>query len=134
MTRKWLLNALLSLTILVTLALIITMFSAAQEGMLTLTLGDHDYSDSTLAWVIVLPILVVVTVIAVLVTIFAVLCALVLTLLAVALGLIVAAIGILMGLAPIVAFFAVPVLAVYGFIKLVQPKVKIASPALPLGT
>ncbi len=127
MTRKWLFNALLSVTILVTLAIIVTMFFAAQEGVLTLNIGDTDYSDSWFAWVIAFPVLVVTCVAAVFITIIALLGSLVLLLACVAMGLVMAVCGILMGLAPIVAFLAVPVLAIYGLVKLLQPKTNVAQ-------
>lgn len=122
MTRKWLINGLLALTIFVAVALIVAMIVAGNDGALTLQMGDVDYSDSPLAWVVAFPIVVIVCVIAALVTIVAFGASLVITILAVAMAIILAVFALILGLSPIVAFFAVPALAVYGLVKLVQPK------------
>lgn len=81
-----------------------------------LMMFDHDMSDSALGWAIAIPILLVLGVIvaavcagAALLTVFALIFALVLTVLA-----------LVLAAMPIAIFFAIPVLAVYGLVKLLQ--------------
>ena len=83
---------------------------------------DYDLSDSVLGWAIAIPVLLLVAVIvaavlagAAMVTVVALLFAAIITVLA-----------LLMAMAPVVIFTAIPVLALYGFIKLVQ-----RNPGLP---
>jgi hypothetical protein len=120
--RKWLIKGFLALAIIVTMALIVTMLVGANDGALTLQMGDADYSDSPLAWVIVIPILIVVCVIAAVITVFAVGASLVLTLLALAMAVFLGVFALLLGLSPLLVLLAIPALAIYGFVKLVQPK------------
>ena len=129
MTRHWPTKTLFVLTILVTLALAIGMIAAANEGVLSLNVGGEDYSDSWLAWVVAFPIMVVVCVLALLVTLLALGGSLVLVVACLAMAAVLAVCGILMGIAPVLAFLAVPVLAIYGFVKLIQRKPR-AAPAM----
>jgi hypothetical protein len=122
MTRKWLLTALPVLTIIVTIALAAGMYIAADDGALVLHMGDTDYSDSPLAWLIAFPIVVIVCVMAAVVTFVAIGAGLVLTLLALAMALVLTVVALLLGLSPLFVFLAIPVLAVYGLVKLLQPK------------
>jgi hypothetical protein len=122
MTRKWLLTGLLVLTIIVTIALAAGMYIAADDGALVLHMGDTDYSDSPLAWLIAFPIVVIVCVVAAVVTFVAIGAGIVLTLLALALTLVLTVIALLLGLLPLFVFLAIPVLAVYGLVKLLQPR------------
>ena len=86
----------------------------------SLMLFDEDISDSAVAWFVAIPIVVVVLAIAALVTIGALLLALVVTLAAIALGVLAAFVGVLLAVAPLLIILALPVLAVYGFVKLMQ--------------
>ena len=99
---------------IVAVGLAYTHESSAIDG--SLMFMDHDLSDSALGWAIVIPVLLLVTVIvaavmagAALVTVFALIFAAIITVLA-----------LLLAMAPVVVFMAIPVLAIYGFIKLVQ--------------
>ncbi len=86
----------------------------------SLMMFDEDISDSAVAWFVAIPVVVVALAIAALVTILALVIALLAVVLAVALGLVAAMVGILMALLPLVVVLAVPVLAIYGFVKLMQ--------------
>ena len=115
----------MSRTLIVTLAVVLVIAVAAaglaythQSGGIdgSLMFMDHDFSDSALGWAIAIPILLLVAVIvaavlagAALVAVFALIFAAIITVLA-----------LLLAAAPVVIFAAIPVLALYGFIKLIQ--------------
>ena len=120
----------MSHTLIVTLAVVLVI--AAAVGLATthesgaingsLMFLDQDLSDSALGWAIAIPVLLLVAVIvaavlagAALVAVFALIFAAIITILA-----------LLLAMAPVVILTAIPVLALYGFIKLVQ-----RNPGLP---
>ena len=82
----------------------------------SLMLFDHDLSDSALGWAIAIPILVLVAVIV------AVVCAgaALLTVVALAFAVVLTVLALLLAMAPVAIFLAIPVLAVYGVVKLFQ--------------
>ena len=84
----------------------------------TLMFFDHDLSDSAFGWAIAIPILLLVAIIvaavcagAALVTVVALVFAAIITVLA-----------LVLAMTPIAIFLAIPVLAVYGLVKLFQRK------------
>jgi hypothetical protein len=86
----------------------------------SLMMFDEDMSDSAVAWFVAIPVLVVVLAITALITIGALLLALLAVLVAVVFGLLAAVVGIVLALLPLVIILAFPVLAIYGFVKLMQ--------------
>ena len=88
--------------------------SGGMDG--SLMLFDHDLSDSALGWAITIPILVLVAVIV------AVVCAgaALLTVVALAFAAVITVLALLLAMAPVASFLAIPVLAVYGMVKLFQ--------------
>ena len=118
-------------TLIVTLAVVLVIAAAAaglaythESGAIngSLLFLDQDLSDSALGWAIAIPVLLLVAVIVAavlagtaLVVVFALIFAAIITVLA-----------LLFAMAPVVILTAIPVLALYGFIKLVQ-----RNPGLP---
>ena len=88
--------------------------SGGMDG--SLMLFDHDLSDSAFGWAIAIPILVLVAVIV------AVVCAgaALLTVVALAFAAVITVLALLLAMAPVAIFLAIPVLAVYGVVKLFQ--------------
>lgn len=86
----------------------------------SLMMFDEDMSDSAVAWFVAIPIVVVVLAITALVTIGVLMLALLAVLVAVVFGLLAAVVGVGLTLLPLVIFLAFPVLAIYGFVKLIQ--------------
>lgn len=82
----------------------------------TLMFFDEDLSDSAFGWMIAIPVLIVVALVVTAVMAGAALIASV----AVAFAAFVVAIVMLLMCAPFVIFLALPMLAVYGFFKLIQ--------------
>jgi hypothetical protein len=81
---------------------------------------DEDYSDSVLAWMIVVPILILTAVFVAVVMLSVGVMVAVLVAIAVVFGLIAAVFGLLFALLPIAAFLAVPVLIIWGIVKMAQ--------------
>lgn len=77
---------------------------------------DHDLSDSALGWAIAIPILLLVAIIVVAVCAGAVL----LTVVVLVFAAVITVLALLMAMAPVAIFLAIPVLAVYGLVKLFQ--------------
>ena len=88
--------------------------SGGMDG--TLMLFDHDLSDSAFGWAIAIPILLLVAVIV------AVVCAgaALLTMVALVFAAVITVFALLLAMAPVAIFLAIPVLAVYGLVKLFQ--------------
>ncbi len=86
----------------------------------SLMMFDEDMSDSAVAWFVAIPIVVVVLALTALVTIGALMLALLAVVVAVVFGLLAAVVGIALTLLPLVILLAFPVLAIYGFVKLMQ--------------
>ena len=82
----------------------------------TIMIDDHDFSDSAFGWMIAIPVMIFVGLVVTAVLAGAVLIASV----AVAFAAFVVAIIMLLAFAPIVIFLAIPMLALYGFFKLIQ--------------
>ena len=81
-----------------------------------MVLFDEDLSDSFAGWMIAIPVVIFVGV--VLTVVFAGVALAVV--LAVGLALIIALLAILLAFAPVVLILAIPFLAIYGFVKLIQ--------------
>lgn len=81
---------------------------------------DNDYSDSVLAWMIVVPILILTAVVVAIVMLSIGVMTAVLVGLAVVLGLVATIFGLLFALLPIVAFLAVPIFIIWGMVKMAQ--------------
>lgn len=81
-----------------------------------LMLFDHDLSDSAFGWMIAIPILLLVAVIV------AVVCAgtALLTVVALVFAAVITVFALLLAMTPVAIFLAIPVLAVYGLVKLFQ--------------
>ena len=77
---------------------------------------DHDLSDSALGWAIAIPVLLLVAIVVVAVCAGAALLAVVALMFAVVL----AVAALVLTLTPFVIFVAIPVLAIYGLVKLFQ--------------
>ncbi len=77
---------------------------------------DHDLSDSAFGWMIAIPILLLVGVIV------AVVCAgaALLTVVALVFAAVITVFALLLAMAPVAIFLAIPMLAVYGLVKLFQ--------------
>ena len=104
--------------VLVIVALAVGLATLHESGGMdgSLMLFDHDLSDSALGWAIAIPILVLVAVIV------AVVCAgaALLTVVALAFAAVITVLALLLAMAPVAIFLAIPVLAVYGLVKLFQ--------------
>ena len=115
-TSRPLLAALAVVLVIVALAmgLAVTHESGGIDG--SLVLFDHDLADSAFGWAIAIPILVLVAIIVAAVCAGAAL----LTVVAVMFAAILALLAILLAMTPFAIFLAIPVLAVYGLVKLFQ--------------
>lgn len=82
----------------------------------SLVLFDSDLSDSALGWAIAIPILVLVGIVVIAVLAGAAF----LTVMALIFAAIITVIAILLAMTPFAIFLAIPILAIYGFVKLVQ--------------
>lgn len=82
----------------------------------SLMLFDHDLSDSVFGWAIAIPILLLVAIIVVAVCAGAAL----LTVVALIFAAVIAVAALVLAMTPFAIFLAVPVLAVYGLVKLFQ--------------
>ena len=107
------------LTVMLLLAIVAAVyFSTPFHGFngATIMIDDHDFSDSAFGWMIAIPVMIFVGLVVTAVLAGAVLIASV----AVAFAAFVVAIIMLLAFAPIVIFLAIPMLALYGFFKLIQ--------------
>ena len=86
------------------------------DGWPTLTFMDDDLSDSVFGWAIAIPVMIFVGVI--LVTVFTGV-ALVVTV-AVACAAVVAVLAVVLAFTPVILFLAIPLLAIFGLVKLFQ--------------
>ena len=115
----------MSRPLIVTLAVVLAIAVAAlglaythESGGIdgSLMFMDYDFSDSVLGWAIAIPVLLLVAVIVVAVLAGATLVAVV----ALIFAAIITVLALLLAMAPVVLLIAIPLLALYGFIKLVQ--------------
>jgi hypothetical protein len=91
----------------------------------TLLMFDEDLSDSALGWAIAIPILVFVGIV-----VSAVLAgAALITVLALTFAAVIVLFTILLAFTPFALFLAIPLLAVYGFVKLIQRDQRQVTPA-----
>lgn len=119
-----LLYTLAALAVLVLIAAIIASGHGSMGGHGSLMLFDEDLSGSVLGWLIAIPVLAFVALVVVAVCAAAVLVAL----LATAFAAVLALLGVAIGLLPVALFLAIPVLAIYGLVKLFQRE----APRAPL--
>ena len=103
---------------LVIVALAMGLAAMHQAGAIdgSLVLFDDDLSDSALGWAIAIPIVLLVAIIVAAVCAGAAL----LTVVAVAFAAVLAILALLLAMTPLALFLAVPVLAIYGLVKLFQ--------------
>lgn len=115
-TSRPLLATLAVVLVIVALAmgLAVTHESGGIDG--SLVFFDRDLSDSAFGWAIAIPILVIVGIIVAAVCAGAAL----LTVVAVMFAAILALLAVLLAMTPFAIFLAIPVLAVYGLVKLFQ--------------
>ena len=115
-TSRPLLATLAVVLVIVALAmgLAVTHESGGIDG--SLIFFDRDLSDSAFGWAIAIPILVIVGIIVAAVCAGAAL----LTVVAVMFAAILALLAVLLAMTPFAIFLAIPVLAVYGLVKLFQ--------------
>jgi hypothetical protein len=123
-TTKVLLTLLVCTIILVALSLFLAHMGSSGDLGGSLMFDDMDLSDSVLGWMIAIPILLVTLALVVFVMLSVGVMTAVIVVLAVAFGLVAAVFGILFALLPVVAFFAVPVLIIWGIVKLASRNAK----------
>jgi hypothetical protein len=111
-----LLYTLLAVMILAIIGAVIASGHFSSGHSPALIMFDEDLSDSALGWVIAIPILVFVGMLVTAVLAGAAL----LAMLGLAFAAVMVALAMLLAFTPIVLFLGIPVLAVYGFVKLVQ--------------
>ena len=108
-----------TLLVLLMFALVAAVITAGPfssgDGPMIMFFGE-DLSDSPLGWLIAIPILVLVGIVVMAILAGAALVAM----LAMAFAAIVVLLAMLLAMTPFAIFLALPILAVYGFIKLVQ--------------
>jgi hypothetical protein len=96
------------------MGLAVTHEQSAMNG--SLMYFDHDLSDSTLGWAIAIPILLLVGIIVIAVCAGAAL----LTVVALLFAAVITVLALLLAMTPFAVFLAIPVLAVYGLVRLLQ--------------
>lgn len=111
-----LLFTLLAVLILAIIGAVITSGPFTLGDGPTLVIFDEDLSDSALGWALAIPIMVFVGVI-----VGAVLAGVaVITVVILAIAALMVVLALLMAVTPVAVFLAIPVLAVYGLVKLLQ--------------
>ena len=106
--------ALVLLTVSVAMGLAVAHEHGGMKG--SLMFFDHDLSDSTFGWAIAIPILLLVGVIVVAVCAGAAL----LTVVALVFAALLTIFALILAMTPFAVFLGIPVLAVYGLVKLTQ--------------
>ena len=96
------------------MGLAVTHESVGMDG--SLMFFDHDLSDSAFGWVIAIPILLLVAIIVVAVCAGAAL----ITVVALVFAAIITVFALVLAMTPVAIFLAIPVLAIYGLVKLFQ--------------
>ena len=117
-TSRPLLILLALVLVIVALAMGLAAFheSGGMDG--SLLFGDQDLSDSAFGWAIAIPILLLAAVIIVVVCTGAAL----LTVVALVFAAVITVLALLLAMTPFAIFAAIPVLVVYGLVKLFQRK------------
>ena len=121
-----LLFTLLAVLLLAIVVTVITSGPLTSSSGPTLMMFDEDLSDSALGWAIAIPILVFVGIIVTAVLAGAAL----ITVMALAFAAILVVLAVLLAFTPLALFVAIPVLAVYGLVKLFQRDRKPVAPAV----
>ena len=111
-----LLGALLAVLILAVIAAVIASGPLPTGTGPTLMFFDEDLSDSALGWMLAIPILAFVGIVVTAVLAGAAL----ITIVALALAAVMVVLALLLAFTPVALFLALPVLAVYGLVKLFQ--------------
>lgn len=106
--------AVVLLVVAVSMGLAVTHERGGMDG--SLMFFDHDLSDSAFGWAIAIPILFLVGVIVVAVCAGAAM----LTVVALVFAAVLTILALLLAITPLAVFLAIPVLAVYGLVKLTQ--------------
>lgn len=91
----------------------------------TLVMFDQDYSDSAFGWLIAIPILVFVGILVVAILAGAAL----ITVVALAFAAVLVVFALLLAFTPFAVFLAIPILAIYGLVKLLQRDTRKVTPA-----
>jgi len=119
-TTKVLGLILLSIIALVGLSMLMVSLHGAGNWSGGLMLGNDDISDSVIGWMIAIPVLIITAVIVTIVMLgVGIILAAVMAMMLV-LGLVAVVFGLAMTVLPIAAFIALPVLLVWGMVKLVS--------------
>ena len=98
----------------IAMGLAATHASGGMDG--TLMFFDHDLSDSALGWALVIPVILIVAVIVVAVLAGAAL----ITVVALVFAAVITVLALVLAMAPLAILLAIPLLAVYGLVKLTQ--------------
>lgn len=120
---RTLILVLFALLALVAAAFALSHWSADFPG--TIIMGDHDLSESPLGWMIAIPLLFLAAILV------AAVCAgaAVMVVLALAFAALMVVLALLLAAMPFAVFLGIPVLAVYGLVKLVQRDRRMAQAA-----
>ena len=102
--------------LLVVLAAAIASHHFADGSGPHLVMFDQDLSESMVGWIIAIPIMMIVVAIVIAVLAGAAL----MTVLAVTFAAVLVVLAVILAFVPFALFFAIPVLAIYGFVKLIQ--------------
>ena len=98
----------------ISMGLAATHVSGDMDG--SLMFFDHDLSDSAFGWVIAIPILLLVGIIVIAVCAGAAL----LTVATVVMAVVITVFALMLALTPVAIFLAIPLLAIYGLVKMCQ--------------
>ncbi len=122
LTKKILITTLVAVLALVAISFALAYLHQTQDWSGSIMMFDDDLSDSAIGWMIAIPILVltILLVVLVMVGVGVILAAVVAVL--VVMSLLAALFGVLMAIIPFAVFLAVPVLIVWGIVKLANRK------------
>lgn len=118
-TTKVLGFILVSLIVLVALSMLMVSLHDVGNWQGGLIFGDADLSDSVLGWMIAIPVLIITAVIVTVVMIGVGVILAAVVAMALVLALLAVVFGLAMVVLPIAAFIAIPVLLVWGLVKLI---------------
>lgn len=119
-TTKVLSAMLIGLIILVGISLAMVSMHAAGNWSGGLMLGDNDFSDSLVGWMIAIPVIILTMALVMFIMIGVGIILAAVVAMALVLALVAVVFGLAMVVLPIAAFVAVPVLIVWGIVKLIS--------------
>lgn len=117
----WLLIAVLAL---VAVSFLMVHLHNAQQWDGGLVMFNHDLSDSVLGWMIAVPILIVVAIVVVAVLMGVAILVAGIVAMALVIALLAVVFALLMTVLPFALLLAVPVLIIWGIVKLVSPRIQ----------